>query len=64
MNSADSLPMIIESGAFYDGSEWPLPEGQGMRHVIVDGTFLIEDEQLDTNAFPGKAVRSPQVKRE
>jgi N-acyl-D-glutamate deacylase len=31
----------------------------GMKHVLVNGTFLIRDEQLDTEAFPGKAVRGP-----
>jgi hypothetical protein len=30
-----------------------------MKHVLVNGTFLIKDEKLDTNAFPGKAVRMP-----
>jgi N-acyl-D-glutamate deacylase len=32
---------------------------EGMKHVLVNGTFLIRDEQLDTDAFPGKAVRRP-----
>ncbi|MGD8270752.1 MAG: hypothetical protein PVH69_11295, partial [Desulfobacterales bacterium] len=31
----------------------------GMKHVLVNGTLLIRDEQLDTNAFPGRAVRRP-----
>ena len=31
----------------------------GMKHVLVNGTFLIRDEQLDTEAFPGKPVRRP-----
>ena len=29
----------------------------GMKHVIVDGTFLICDEELDTKAMPGQAIR-------
>ncbi len=33
----------------------------GMKHVMVDGTLLIRDEKLDTNAMPGQAVRSPIV---
>jgi N-acyl-D-glutamate deacylase len=32
---------------------------EGMKHVLVNGSFLIRDEQLDTEAFPGKAVRRP-----
>ena len=31
----------------------------GMKHVMVNGTLLIRDEKLDTNAMPGQAVRSP-----
>ena len=31
----------------------------GMKHVLVNGTFLIRDEQLDTEALPGKPVRRP-----
>jgi N-acyl-D-glutamate deacylase len=31
----------------------------GMKHVLVNGTFLIRDEQLDTEAFPGRPVRRP-----
>jgi N-acyl-D-glutamate deacylase len=31
----------------------------GMKHVLVNGSFLIRDEQLDTGAFPGRAVRRP-----
>ena len=31
----------------------------GMKHVLVNGTLLIRDEQLDTDAFPGRPVRRP-----
>ena len=37
----------------------PLQLSKGMQHVIVNGTFLIRDEKLDTEAMPGQAVRSP-----
>jgi N-acyl-D-glutamate deacylase len=37
----------------------PCQTSAGMKHVLVNGTFLIRDEQLDTEAFPGKAVRRP-----
>lgn len=37
----------------------PVSPSKGMHHVIVNGTFLIRDEKLDTEAMPGQAVRSP-----
>ena len=30
---------------------------KGMKHVMVNGTFVIRDEELDTKAMPGQAVR-------
>jgi len=32
-----------------------------MKHVLVNGTLLIRDEQLDTEAFPGRPVRRPVI---
>jgi hypothetical protein len=32
---------------------------KGMTHVIVNGTFLIRDEELDPKAKPGQPVRAP-----
>jgi hypothetical protein len=32
-----------------------------MKHVIVNGTFVIRDENLDTKAMPGRAVRAAIV---
>ncbi len=139
----DSVPWTDASGAFYEGSEWPLPDGlnnhprsagnycrflrkwvrergvmswmdairqaslnsaliledcapamkkkgrlqegadadiivfdpetvtdtatfknslqfsKGMKHVLVNGTFVIRDEELDPKAMPGRAVRAP-----
>ena len=37
----------------------PVARSQGMHHVIVNGEFLIRDEELDTTAFPGQPVRAP-----
>ena len=37
----------------------PCQTSAGMKHVLVNGSFLIRDEQLDTAAFPGRAVRRP-----
>jgi N-acyl-D-glutamate deacylase len=35
----------------------PCQTSAGMKHVLVNGSFLIRDEQLDTEAFPGRPVR-------
>lgn len=32
---------------------------KGMKHVMVNGTFVIRDEELDPEAMPGRAVRAP-----
>lgn len=37
----------------------PCQLSEGMKHVIVNGTFLIRDEKLDTKAMPGQPVRGP-----
>lgn len=49
---------VAEKATFLD----PVTPSVGMQHVIVNGTFLIEDEKLDPTALPGQAVRSPQIK--
>ena len=36
----------------------PARLSKGMHHVIINGTFLIRDEELDTNALPGKPIRA------
>lgn len=35
----------------------PCQLSRGMKHVMVNGTFLIRDEELDTTAMPGQPVR-------
>ena len=40
----------------------PVSLSKGMHHVIVNGTFVIRDEKLDTKAMPGQPVRAPIVK--
>ena len=35
----------------------PCQLSEGMKHVIVNGTFLIRDEELDTKAMPGQPIR-------
>ena len=48
---------ITEMATFRD----PGQVSKGMKHVIVNGTFVIRDENLDTGAMPGRAVRAPIV---
>ena len=37
--------------------EKPAQYSEGIRHVIVGGTFVVRDEQLVPNVTPGRAVR-------
>lgn len=46
---------VGENAAFQN----PVIPSQGMHHVIINGEFLIRDEKLDPNAFPGQPVRVP-----
>ena len=48
---------ITEMATFRD----PCQISKGMKHVIVNGTFIIRDESLDTEAMPGRAVRASIV---
>jgi dihydroorotase len=38
--------------------EKPAQYSEGIRHVIVGGTFVVRDEQLVPNVTPGRAIRS------
>ena len=50
---------VIDPETVTDMSTFKEPKqlSKGMKHVIVNGTFLIRDEELDTNAMPGQPVR-------
>jgi N-acyl-D-glutamate deacylase len=56
---ADVIVFDPETVADRATFENPTQTAAGMKHVMVNGTFLIRDEQLDTEAFPGRAVRRP-----
>jgi N-acyl-D-glutamate deacylase len=47
-------PLTVQDRATY---ERPNQVSVGMKHVLVNGKFVIHDGVLDTNAFPGQAVR-------
>jgi N-acyl-D-glutamate deacylase len=48
---------ITDMATFKD----PCQISKGMKHVLVNGTFVIRDEQLDVEAMPGRGVRAPIV---
>ena len=56
---ADVIVFDPETVADRATFENPTQTAAGMKHVMVNGTFLIRDEQLDTDAFPGRPVRRP-----
>jgi N-acyl-D-aspartate/D-glutamate deacylase len=47
-------PVTVQDRATY---ERPNQTSVGMRHVLVNGRFVIRDAALDTKAFSGRAVR-------
>jgi len=48
-------PDTITDQATYSASTRP---SSGIRHVLVNGTFVVRDGQLDTSAQPGRPVRA------
>jgi Amidohydrolase family len=46
---------ITEKATFKE----PCQLSEGMKHVMVNGTFVIRDAELDPTAMPGRAVRGP-----
>lgn len=49
---------IRENGTFSQ----PCQLSTGMKHVLVNGTFLIRDAELDTKAMPGQPIRGEITK--
>lgn len=39
--------------------ERPAQYSEGIRHVLVGGTFVVRDEQLVEGVLPGRAIRAP-----
>lgn len=56
---ADADLIIFDADAVTDRATFREPNqpAEGMRHVIVDGTFVIRDGKLDTTARPGRPIR-------
>ena len=62
---ADADLTLFDVGRVRDMAtfENPLQHSAGIVHVIVNGTFVVRDEQLVAGARPGKAVRAPNASR-
>jgi len=58
---ADIIVFDPETVAERADFQQPALTSQGVKHVIVNGTFLIRDAELDTAALPGRGVRAPIV---
>lgn len=56
---ADVELIVSDPDAVSDRATFTHPNqpAEGMRHVIVNGTFVIRDGKLDTTARPGQPVR-------
>lgn len=47
-------PATVQDRATY---EQPNQKSVGVKYLLVNGTFVIQDRELDTKAFPGQPVR-------
>ena len=56
---ADADVVVIDPETVTDRATFtdPTRTAQGVRHLLVNGTFVVRDGQLDTGAFPGTALR-------
>jgi N-acyl-D-aspartate/D-glutamate deacylase len=56
---ADADLVVLDPGAITDHATVtdPVLPSSGVRHLLVGGTFVIRDSQLDLGAYPGRAVR-------
>jgi N-acyl-D-aspartate/D-glutamate deacylase len=56
---ADADLVVLDPAAITDNASAldPVRPSSGVRHLLVGGTFVIRDGQLDVGAYPGRAVR-------
>jgi hypothetical protein len=56
---ADADLVVLDPAAITDHATVtdPVLPSSGVRHLLVGGTFVIRDSQLDVAAYPGRAVR-------
>jgi N-acyl-D-glutamate deacylase len=58
---ADADIIVFDPKTVIDRATYAKPNqtSLGMRHVIVNGVFVIKDGELKKDSFPGKPVRRP-----
>jgi N-acyl-D-glutamate deacylase len=55
----DADLVVFDTATVQDRATYERPNqtSVGMKYVIVNGAFVIQDGELDTQAFPGQPVR-------
>ncbi|CAN5758008.1 amidohydrolase family protein [soil metagenome] len=62
---ADADLVIFDAATVIDRATFEKPAlySEGIRHVLVGGTFIVRDEKIVEGVKPGKAIRRPPVNR-
>ena len=57
---ADADLVVIDPATISDSATYvdPTRPSMGVRHLLVDGTFVVRDGALDVDAFPGRPIRA------
>ena len=57
---ADADLVVIDPATISDSATYldPTRPSVGVRHLLVDGTFVVRDGELDAEAFPGRPLRA------
>jgi N-acyl-D-glutamate deacylase len=60
---ADADIVVFDPNTVIDCAKYLKPNqtSLGMRHVIVNGVFVIKNSELKKDSFPGKPVRRPST---
>ena len=57
---ADADLVVIDPDTISDSATYvdPTRPSVGVRHLLVDGTFVVRDGELDVDAYPGRPIRA------
>ncbi len=60
---SDADIVVLDPGVITDTATYvdPVRPSVGVRHLLVDGTFVVRDGRLDPDAMPGRPVRGEPV---